>query len=262
MRAAYEEYIADKSGVWSPASTRSEAQRLNSVLHLVDGDAPKLWEALKEYGSYSRTTLWTRVSAFWDWGIETKGFAEPNPYKKFREKNARAFRNAYQRNPCKQSYAEIMRKIVTIEDPVLRNTAKVLLVGGLRCCELWTIHDNNQYVIGKGSKKRKVYLPDPLGPIMTKSQYSALLRELKRFGLTPHKLRHARMTDMVEKGATIFELKKFAGWSNIAVAESYVNARDERLQSLAEQRRVDGIMAKLLEWAKQMLVKPLQKVAS
>lgn len=258
MKALYAAYIQSKAGSMSPTSIRSESVRLNRFLHLVDGDAQKLMAHLsaQDYGSYTKQTIWTRVSAFWDWGIANAGLASPNPYKAWHEQNPRAFRGAYKKNPCKQTYDEIMRKLKTIKDSELRNTAIVLLVGGLRIHELWTIHDG--HVIGKGSKRRKVYLPDPLGPIMPKERYGHLLRELKRFGLTPHKLRHARMSHMAESGASTFELMKFAGWSNIDVAQSYIHARDERVQEIAmkahTQSRVKRLMEQLFSFARELAV--------
>lgn len=253
MKELYAEYIKDKAGLWSPASIRSESVRLNPILHLLDGDAPKLWAALESYGAYTRTTLWTRVAAFYKWCIENGKLEGPNPYQVFRDKNARSFRNTYTRRPCKQSFDEISKKIDTIEDVAIRNKCRQLLEGGLRWAESFTLEDG--FVVGKGNKRREVFVPTINGPMADKDQYSAVLRELKKFGLTPHKLRHARMTDIVNKGASVFELKKIAGWSNIAVAESYVNVREERVRELMKQKKQDGpikrLMTQLFGWARE-----------
>jgi hypothetical protein len=204
-----------------------------------------------EYGTYTRLTIWTRVAAFYAWGIEAGKIQGPNAYWDFyRDKvNKKLFRGAYKRNPCKQSFDEIMVKLQTIECPVMRNTAIVQMTGGLRFCELFTINGNE--VLGKGRKIRKVYLPDPIGPLIERNQYSAYLKQLKQFGLTTHKLRHARMTHFVEQGATLWELRKFAGWGkNSNMAESYITARDERIGELATrsiktERKVETVMSVL-----------------
>lgn len=253
MRVLYQEYVQAKASAWSATSSHSEAYRLNRVLDLIDGDPLKLLQGLadREYGSYTKQTIWTRVMAFWEWGIANGKLQEPNPYKEYRKKNPRMFRGAYKRKPCKQTFDDIMVKLKTIPDPVMQNTAIVQMTGGLRFCELFTIHDGQ--VIGKGNKIRKVYLPNPIGPLIDRKQYSAYLRQLKTFGLTTHHLRHARATHFSESGASVFELRKFMGWSDIKVAESYVNARDERIQMLAKIRtetKVLGVMGVLKLLAK------------
>jgi integrase len=248
MRELYQEYLKERAGTWSATSAHSESYRLNRLWPFIDGDAAKLWDALKDYGAYSRTTYWTRVSSFYDWAIEAGKAPGPNPYKAFRQKNVRCFRNQYVRKPCEITFDELLARSARVPDEAIRNKLRQLLIGGLRISESDTLADG--HVVGKGGKRRKVYVPEPDGPMATVRQYSAVLRACKRhLGVTPHKLRSARMTDLVDKGATIFELKKFAGWSNISTAESYVYARDERLQELAEQR-TNSLMSKIMGWAK------------
>ncbi len=251
MFEQYQQYVAEMASTWAESSVRSESQRLNRVMHLIDGDATKLWEGLQQHGAYSRATLWTRVVAFWDWLIERGDRQPPNPYAVFRKKNKRCFSNVYVRKPCEVSYEDALSRIETIEAEDIRNTCKVLLGAGLRWMEPFTLTQDG-YVTGKGGKVRKVYLPDVSGPLAERRRYSAVLRELKKLGLRPHKLRSIKMTDMVEQGANPFELKKFAGWSSLSTAESYVNARDERIQELAERRevRTSSVVGKLLNWAR------------
>lgn len=105
--------------------------------------------------------------------------------------------------------------------------------GGLRWSESYTLTGDG-YVTGKGSKVRKVYAIPITGELAEKRRYSAMLRQLKKVGIqSPHKLRSIKMTSMVDKGANPFELKKFAGWSSLATAESYVNAKDDRIKAMA-----------------------------
>jgi integrase len=231
----YRRYIEEMTTTWSEASVRSESQRLNVLWDVIDGDAPKLWDKLKadDYGRYSMVVLFTRVTCFWDWAIEGGFLAGPNPYKVFRKKNRRAFLNAYVRKPCEIPYAEAKAAIMRIEKEDLRNKALQLLSGGLRWSESYTLTGDG-YVTGKGSKVRKVYAIPITGELAEKRRYSAMLRQLKKVGIqSPHKLRSIKMTSMVDKGANPFELKKFAGWSSLATAESYVNAKDDRIKAMA-----------------------------
>lgn len=255
MKELYLKYCEDKSGVWAASAQRSEPVRLNRLWHAIDGDASKLWAELVAQGYHrnAAATYWTRVSAFWDWAMEHGHVPEgENPYKRFKAKNPRIFRGAYVKNPCKQTFDEIMGKLETISDPIIRNTCIVILVGALRWHEVHKI--DGEYVVGKGNKRRKVYLPTPLGPICKPNQYSQVLRTLKAFGLTPHKLRSARLTDLARKGMTIADLTEFAGWSNFSVAQSYIAANESRIKELTEQRteaRVGAVMGvlKIAAWA-------------
>jgi integrase len=237
VRELYTAYIADRAPGWRESSVRSERQRLNALWPAIDGDPVKLWEALQEHGSYTRLTIWTRVSSFWDWMIEAGHTQAPNPYARWRERNKRAFANAYIRKPATQTFAETWSRLDTVEPEDIRNALKTLLWAGLRWCELRTITPDG-YVTGKGGKVRKVYLPEGISgrPIAGPERYSACLRAVKRAGVPGlHKLRSIRMTEMVNRGANAFELKKYAGWSSLAVAESYVNARDERIAELVQR---------------------------
>ncbi len=251
MKNLYAEYVADKSGVWSEASKRSESQRLNRVMHLIDGDAAKLWAGLESYGGYSRVTYWARVTAFWDWGIAAEKLSPPNQYKEFKKKNPRLFRGQYKKQPCNIPFETLMAGIKLEKNEAVRNKMIQLLEGGLRITESHTL--TNGEVIGKGGKRRKVYVPEIAGAMAGPAQYSAVLRACKKLGIKgPHKLRSARLSDMAATGATMFDLMKFAGWSSPSVAQSYIEARDENVQALAEKRRqqVSTTMGKLKQWAR------------
>jgi integrase len=249
VKELYLEYVRSKQGVWSETSSHTEGYRLNRVFHLLDGNAQTLWDGLQDYGAYSRTTLWTRVSAFWDWAIKNGHTPAPNPYAEFRKANIRRFRNCYERKPCNEPFEEMLAKIERVPNEAVRNKLKQLLIGGLRIRESDTLQDG--HVIGKGGKRRKVYVPEIDGPMTTIRQYSAVLRACKRhLGVTPHKLRSCRMSDMADRGANLFELMKFAGWSNPGTAQSYIEARDEKIAKLAEMRKVETLMGKLKSWAR------------
>jgi integrase len=244
MREIYQQYIQDKSTAWSPASIRSESLRLNRILHLIENtkEAPsRLWDAMKPYGGYTRVTMWNRVVCFLDWAIENGHATAPNHFKIFRDRNPRAFQNQYIRKPSQLRFKEIVDALNRIPDEELRNKSFQLFYGGMRFSESYTLTPDG-YVTGKGNKIRKVYLPEIAGPIAAKSRYRALLRQLKKVGITgPHKLRSARMMSLVDQGANPFQLKKFAGWASLATAESYIEARDEDLQKLAA-KDLEGVL--------------------
>jgi integrase len=145
--------------------------------------------------------------------------------------------------PFPMPYAEVYRRVLGIPQEDLRLMALTLLRGGLRFSEIFAFQPDGT-VIGKGSKIRRVYVSPPEGITFTRSRYSSLLRALKKVGIpSPHKLRHAKMSSVIENGMNVFELTKFAGWASVETAQSYVNARDEEIARKAMADEPDFAMA-------------------
>jgi integrase len=262
MKTLYAEYIAYMAPKWSAASVRSERQRLTKLWNVIDGDPQKLWEAMQYLHPHSRVTYWGRIASFWDWRIKKQGMAGPNQYAEFRTENPRCFRGKYVQKPCEQTVEELRAGIERIPDEHAdcRNKLLQLLEGGLRRTESYTLTPDG-YVTGKGGKLRKVYVSE-YGPMAGQSRYSTMLRLCKEYtGVTPHKLRSARLTRVADNGGNMNELMKFAGWSSPGPAASYVNVREERLKALAQDRvaaitrpivaeaKSAGIVRGVLKWA-------------
>ncbi len=241
MKQIYKDYIAYMAPKWSEASVRSESTRLNSLWHVIDGDPQKLWEALKDHGPYCRVTYWGRVSSFWDWRIKKTGLSGPNPYAEFRIENPRCFRGKYTQKPCERTVEELRADIERIPDTHadIRDRLLLLLEGGLRKTESFTLTPDG-YVLGKGGKTRKAYVTQHGRPMAGPKRYSTMLRICKEYtGVTPHKLRSARLTRVADNGGNMIELMKFAGWSSPGPAASYVNVREERIRKLAMDKPIE-----------------------
>jgi len=50
-----------------------------------------------------------------------------------------------------------------------------------------------------------------------------------------HFIRHSRLTDYANKGGTANELKKFAGWTHIYMADVYCREHDAATKNLADK---------------------------
>ncbi len=233
MEALFKEYVQAMEFSWADSSKRSESNRLNGRYHLIDGDPHKFWESLKELQPYTRTTYWTRLTSFYQWCIENGKVEGPNPYQAFRNKYKKFFKNTYVKRPCKMTYQEAKTIILNLppEYTDIKNRLLLLLEGALRRTESHTLTDDG-YVMGKGGKTRKVYVPKIEGPMSEESRYSTMLRILKPFGITPHKLRSIRLTKAAEDGASMAELVEIAGWSGPGPALSYIAARDGKISKL------------------------------
>lgn len=141
-----------------------------------------------------------------------------NPYARFKEDNAQLFRGAYERKTPKTSYDEAASRIAKIKDKDTRDKAMQLLIGGLRLGESATIQSG--YCVGKGNKRRRVYV----GEVAYPKSESTFRRQLKKeTGLTPHMLRKIKATEVAKK-ARPEQLCELFGWSSFDTARSYIDA--------------------------------------
>lgn len=230
MREIYAKYIEAKKIGWTEASVRSESIRLNKVMHLLDGDANKLWnEMVGRYGRHTRVTVFNRVSCFYDWAIKKGHIAGPNPYAIFREENPRLFQNFYVRKPSTLSFMDANRRVELIQDLQIRRKCLQLLTTGMRFTESNTLTPEG-YVTGKGNKIRKVYPMASLAEVIA-IDYRAGLRALKKVGINGfHMLRKIFLTECVRKGMNTFDLKTTAGWASLNTADSYIAANQQSIQ--------------------------------
>ena len=226
-------YIQDMELRWSETTKRSERARLERWAPAIDGNPATLWAAVRHLAPYSRTTTWTRVVAYVDWTIETGHQTGPNPYRAFRSKNFKQFKNTYQRRVPQLSFEEAVARINTLSAPGIREKALQLLYSGMRWSESLTLQDG--WVIGKGGKRRRVPQRAQGVSAPLSSSYHAFYRELRKVGLKPHDLRKLALNHYVAAGANPFELAAIAGWSSINTAQSYIETLGVRLEQLHQE---------------------------
>lgn len=230
----------DDAGQWSEAMRKSEVSRLRSVQPDVNGDPKRLWKRLEGRGlaPYTRVTVWTRVCMFWDYlmkaGVVPAGV---NPYREFRAKNARFFRNQYVRKVPNVTLAEARRRIDQIHDADIKAKATELLAAGLRWSESFTLKDGE--VTGKGGHRRAVFLSGAGVGQGYEGSYTRFWRALRKVGLKPHDLRKVFAGAAADAGATPEELCALLGWKSYDTARSYLAARPEKLKKLAERIQND-----------------------
>ena len=215
-------YLKDKETGWAPSTMRSETLRLTSWAEHLDGNPETLWKAIQELAPYTRVTIWTRVSDFWGWAIENGHVPGPNPYKAWRKKNGkRQFKHAYNPKRPDTTFEEAKARIQGLSDSGVRKKALELLYGGLRYTESFTYQPGSKTVVGKGSKRRRVYIPEIPGGSY-QGCYRTFLRRLKEIGLTPHVLRKLAATELARRGLREFDLCEVMGWASIETAKIYV----------------------------------------
>lgn len=216
---------------------RSEESRLYALAANLDGNPDNLWAAIEDRKPYTRATVWTRVTDFWNW-CQARGYTSTNPYAVYREENAKLFKHVYSPRKPTMSYEEARKRIESISNAGARRKALELLASGMRYTESLT-RDNEGYVVGKGGRVRETFVPELDGPAFS-GKYHELRRELARVGLKPHMLRKLFATKLAAK-ANEFELCEIMGWSALQTAKAYVNVADERKKRLVEGVQSNGI---------------------
>jgi integrase len=217
MQDAIKRYLEDKELAWSATTKKAEGYRLAAVAAHLSKGPESLWKNIQHLAPYSRVTLWTTVTAFFSWLKPS----ETNPFRVFRAKNKRLFKNCYVRRPAKLSIEEAHKAIALISDAESKALALFIIESGCRFAESQTF--DGGWVNGKGNKRREV-LNHSAKPVNYGKSYATFRRELAKVGLKPHDLRKIHMTWLASQGADSFQLKAVAGWSDIKTAESYVNA--------------------------------------
>lgn len=226
-----EKYIESKQYAWSPSTLRSETYRLKGVARYLDGNPETLWRAIQTMKPYARLTLWTRVVNYWQFLIDNDHEKGKNLYAKWRQENARLFKNAYVRQKPEITIEEANRIIDQIPNEQYRNRARALVTSGLRFNESNDIIDGR--VRGKGGKTRKVFVESDGAQI----KYGGFRKALAKVGLKSHDLRKLFLSRLVELGINEFELCEIAGWSNINTASSYIKVNQNRLEDLVKKAR-------------------------
>lgn len=232
------EYMNSKSLAWAPSTLKSEEARLSAVVDVLDGSPDHLWRHMEEkkMKPYARLTTWIRVSSFYDF-LMSKGYVRTNPYKTFKQENARLFKNTYTPKKPEMTYEEAKARIEKIEDPAIRRRALEIIGSGLRYTESST-HSNGG-VYGKGSKHREVHIPEVVGPEF-QGTYQTFRRALAKVGLKPHDLRKLFLSKLVEMGANEFELMEAAGWTSLAPAKAYINVNKATLKARIKKLQGGG----------------------
>lgn len=224
MREHIEAYIKDHETAWSETTLKSERSRLRALGELLSGTPDNLYRelALANKASYTIKTTFIRVAALEAWlGKETK-------YKEFMKKHANRFKHAYKKEELGIDYDEASKRINDLPAST-RSLARSLLTTGLRISEANTNAAGS--ITGKGGKIRRIY-----GTLEGVLPQSTFRRHLRGVGLKPHTLRKLCATRLAETGATPADLCKIFGWSSIATAYQYLQAKDDdKLAALMEK---------------------------
>lgn len=228
-----EQYIESKKHAWAESTKRSELFRLRAVESSLTGDPELLFAKLEYLGPYSRLTTWTRVTQYWEYLIEEGFKTGPNPYKVWRKKNARVFKNCYTKNKPTITYQEAEALIEKELTGDVQKLALQILHSGLRFNESRNFEADK--VRGKGNKERQVYLHDSEQRNYNNVPYHTLSRGLAKIGLKIHDLRKLFLNRLVELGANPFELCEVAGWASIETASSYIKVNNDKIRELVSR---------------------------
>lgn len=227
----------------------------------------------------SRAMLVNSIRNFYNYVLKTPLSLEDIPYPR---------KTSYL--PQILSVDEVARLINSIQNIKHRAIIQLMYSCGLRISEIPEIEanhkichiDSSRKVLlvkgAKGFKDRYVPLPvhtilllknyrksDPVGRwlFMGQNQQKYSTRSIQQIfarakiaakiykRVTPHSLRHSRITHLCEAGMDIYKLKEFAGHNNIKTTEIYLHLSKQGLVNSTEL--ADLIIAKALENREMML---------
>jgi integrase len=226
-------YINSKQNAWALSTIKSEQARLHANLELLNKGPEALYEALKLTAKpYALKTLFIRISDFLNYTFNTN----TNSFKDFMTKNMKLFKYAYERAEVNIEYEKAVSLIASIEDQVIRDLARFMLVTGTRVTEALE-YKNDGKVLGKGSKPRALFIPKGITyPINHNISYSKLQKELAKVSLKPHTLRKLYATKLVNEGFKEADLMKLLGWNSIITASIYLQPKNNNeLQAQIER---------------------------
>jgi integrase len=217
-----EMYLAKKQLAWANTTWKTETVKLRAIAPLINGKAEALYKYLSsDRKPYTVLGMFNRVIEIWDLVDRNE-----NPYRKFKEDNARLFKNCYVRKDIGVTFEEAKERISRIPRVETREKAMDLLCTGMRWSESFTEKDGK--IVGKGNKVRTVFRKHP--PAQFTLSKETFYKDLKKQGLTPHMLRKLCATEVANKGGKEADLLKIFGWSNIATAGYYLQSKkDEAL---------------------------------
>jgi hypothetical protein len=225
------EYLKSKETSWSKSTQESERFRLKSCGSAIQSEPRDLYERLSRTSKpYAIKTSFIRLGEVYEFGIQRGVFLGPNVWKQFIKEHANLFKHAYTREKINVTFEEAKELIAGIQNQAAREHASYILNTGLRISESYSASD---YVKGKGGKTSKVF--GPSGDGIQKVPESTLRFHLAKVGLKPHSLRKLAATKAAERGAELADLCEIFGWSSVATASIYLQAkRDDKLTKFME----------------------------
>jgi integrase len=216
-------YLELKDKLWTNATYKSERARLMSNIDYLNMKPHDAYVALKAKGvaPYTIKTLFIRFASFFK-VVHPKDTA----FSQFLAENPQLFRNVYtrERAPCTFEEAKELIEKLPFDS---RYMANYMLKSGLRISEMYQVRvdqDGSLYVVGKGGKRRKVYMKETPKHLVAKHEFAA---ELKKIGLKPHTLRKLLATELFKRDFKAQELCSIMGWSKLETALSYLQNRNE-----------------------------------
>lgn len=218
-------YLESNSMAWSESTKCTEKARFNKLLGVLDGNAQKLWAYMDGKSAYYKLITFNRVIEFFSHSFPGK----ENPYLIWKKKNARLFKYVYSRKEIGYSFEDVRKKINSIENSLIRNKALELLSTGMRYNESLTLDASTNSIVGKGNKRRKVFISDELKQLPKyNGSYWGFYSELNKVGIKPHELRKLFATRLAQKGVSQINLLKIMGWESMETAKIYLQPDNDK----------------------------------
>lgn len=210
-------YLKAQETLWTHTTLKSTASRLNTVATLELSNPLELYNKLVylQYNPYTIKTMFGIVAKYVDWCVENK-YVKLNTFSKWIKENSQVFRNVYQDKYTTMTYTGFVEEFNNCS-PEMRLPIALLGFAGCRISELHTF--DGKTVIGKGGKRRRVFLPADVVIAPITLPIHIIRRRLK---YCPHDYRKLAADTWFRNKIDLKTVQNLLGHSNINTTQRYL----------------------------------------
>lgn len=228
LKTLVQAYLDEQSTVWSPTTHKSAVCRFK-LLMTDDMELESLNQPLQVYiklkderglSPYTIKTTLVLFAAFVDYLVERE-YIKNNQLRMWMKKNKQLFRNAYEDKYTRISWDDFIREY---SGAVGEYKTALGLMGfaGCRISELATFDGTT--VLGKGNKRRKVFVPVEIKESRI-SQNNTWLR--RRLVHSPHEYRKLAADKWLRSGLDIKTVQTLLGHTSILSTQRYLRPMEQ-----------------------------------
>lgn len=217
------DYLAAQQNIWTPSTVKAAASRLKHYSPCQDALKGYNKMISEGYSRYYIQIVFISMASLKDW-LQAQGRANSNPYRDFLQTNKHLFRNAYEDKYATITWEEFEAEL-TIAPAELVPALALMGYAGCRLSELTTFDGTT--VIGKGGKRRPVFLPDRFRDLRVRMPSYSIYRRLKH---NPHSYRKLAADKWLRSGVDLKTVQKLLGHTSLASTQRYLRPlQDEAL---------------------------------
>jgi site-specific recombinase XerD len=206
------QYLEERKLMWSLSTYKSAVSRFKHF----SMDAELVYRRMVEagYKPYYIKVSFIMFSGYMEW-LQAHGRANTNPFKLFLDKNRQLFRNAYEDKYSTITLQEFLSEYRS-SDADMQSVLVLIGFAGCRLSELYTFDGTS--VLGKGGKRRTIYIPEGITVKKVDLSPHAIRRRLKH---NPHAYRKLSADTWFKNGFDLKTVQVLLGHTSLAATQRY-----------------------------------------